>query len=141
MGHLIRPSWSPSQGDESLFAEGCLSPGGGVQGRSPIAVPSPSRDCSAGQGWSWGGGCWIYMREKTSKPNPGLLNTGHTMIENQSWLPLPCPEGHVQETGPWHVPSAQAVWKPSEAPARGLSSSSSRRTALGRFSRRRLTLS
>lgn len=31
------------------------------------------------------------MREKTSKPNPGLLNTGHTMIENQSWLPLPVP--------------------------------------------------
>lgn len=26
-GCLVGPSWGPSQGNESLFAEGCLSPG------------------------------------------------------------------------------------------------------------------
>ena len=129
-------------GDESLFTEGCLSRGGGGrQGRSPTVVPSPSWDCFAGQGWSWGGGRWIYTREKTSKPNPGLLNTGHSIRQTKAGSLSPCPKGHVQETGPWHVPSAQAAWRPSEAPVRGPSSSSGRRTALGCSFPRRLMLS
>ena len=104
------------------------------QGRSPTVVLSPSWDCSAGQGWSW-----IYTRGKTSKPNPSLLNTGHSIRQTKASSLSPCPEGRVQETGPWHIPSAQAVCRPSEAPAR--SSSSSRRTALGRSSPQRPTVS
>ena len=80
------------------------------------------------------------MREKTSKPNPGPLNTGHSIRQIKAGSLSPCPKSHVQETGPWHVPSAQAAWRPLEAPARGPSSSSGRRTALGCSSPRRLTL-
>lgn len=55
-------------------------------------VPSPSWDCSAGQGWSW-----IYTRGKTSKPNPSLLNTGHSIRQTKAGSLSPCPEGHEQE--------------------------------------------
>lgn len=54
----------------------------------------------------WGG--WIYSREKTSNPNPGLLNTGHTGHSTDKPMQAPsplCPKSYTQDPGLWHIPS------------------------------------
>ena len=108
----------------------------GRQGGSPAVVPSQSWDCSAGRGEAAGTGRLDIQERENLKPKPrpaehwpqhrqakaGFLSTVSQRLHAGHW-PLAHPLPH------------RPAWRPLEAPATGLSSNSSRLTALSKIGR------